>query len=88
MIGVTTHTYTIKQFSDGNGSIFEVLVHSSVTNVMEALIKGYRYNRKPNPYRNRPKVKLPPTGDKYWMNPNWMSPPRYVMTASGPVRAN
>jgi len=46
-IGVTTHTYALKRFRDGNGVDHVVAFHSDVKNTMEALIKGYHYHRKP-----------------------------------------
>jgi hypothetical protein len=45
-VGICIHTYTIKRFNDA-GHEFQVAFHSSVKNPMAALIKGYRYHRKP-----------------------------------------
>lgn len=45
-IGVTEHTYSLKEYRGENGEILRVAFHSSVKNPMEKLVKGYRYHRK------------------------------------------
>jgi hypothetical protein len=79
LVGVTTHTYLIRPLVGENGTAHQVAVHSSVTNVMEALLKGYRYNRKPvDPYtRSQRKMRTKiqaiyngqPPYPPVWMNP-------------------
>ena len=46
-IGITTHTYTLKQTRGADGKVYQVAAHSSVTDILGALIKGYHYHRKP-----------------------------------------
>ncbi len=41
--GITTHTYTAKVLKCGK----TVYMHSSVSDLIEQLVKGYRYHRKP-----------------------------------------
>lgn len=44
---VEEHTYTLRKFRSDDGTTLWAAFHSSVKNPMLALIKGYRYHRKP-----------------------------------------
>jgi hypothetical protein len=50
-LGFTTHTYNLKRVAVGDNEFVEVAVHSSITNPMKQLLKGYRYHRNPRPRR-------------------------------------
>lgn len=64
IVGMNVHTYQLKKlFRDETGKNYEVAFHSSITNPMEALIKGYHYHRKPNYGRTR---RIPKVPQPYW----------------------
>lgn len=44
---IHTDLYYIGKFTNADGTTYEVATHSSVTDPMAALIKGYHYHRKP-----------------------------------------
>ncbi len=48
-VGYDVSTYTKKQFIGPNGQVYEAFFHSSITDPMEALLKGYHYHRNPRP---------------------------------------
>jgi hypothetical protein len=50
-VGITTFSYNIERIRDGHGNYYEVAVDPKVKNIIEALMKGYRYHRRPSAYR-------------------------------------
>lgn len=45
--GITQHTYSLKKFITQAGEELVVAAHSTIPNMMEQLVKGYRYHRNP-----------------------------------------